>query len=52
METLREAGANLGGSDVENGLVKNELSRAREKGDMETLATWQLAGFATDPSST
>ncbi|THH10845.1 hypothetical protein EW145_g1047 [Phellinidium pouzarii] len=45
VEVLRQAGADLGGSDVEGGFVNLEVSKASQKGDEAALQTWDKAGF-------
>ena len=52
VETLRQAGANLGGSDLEGGFAAIEVERAGRRGDTDALRVWNLAGFTVDENKT
>lgn len=45
VELLRQAGANLGGADIEGGYADLELAKAKQTNDNVTLAIWKRAGF-------
>lgn len=42
---LRQAGANLGGSDIDGGFAEFEAKKAFRWGDESSLAIWTRAGF-------
>ncbi len=44
VETLRKAGANLGGSDIDAGFVNLEFRQATLRGDSQALQVWSKAG--------
>lgn len=44
VETLRKAGANLGGSDIDAGFVNLEIRQATLRGDSQALQVWSKAG--------
>ncbi|KLO10555.1 asparaginase-domain-containing protein [Schizopora paradoxa] len=44
VETLRKAGANLGGSDIDAGFVNLEINQATLRGDTKALEAWSKAG--------
>ena len=45
VEILRQAGANLGGSDVEGGYAALEVTKAAQRADTASLEIWQKAGL-------
>lgn len=45
VDMLRQAGANLGGSDIDGGFAEFEAKKAFRRGDESSLAIWTRAGF-------
>ncbi|EJD05684.1 asparaginase-domain-containing protein [Fomitiporia mediterranea MF3/22] len=45
VEILRQAGANLGGTDIEGGFVALEVTKAAQRYDEVALQTWRKAGY-------
>ena len=44
VDTLRKAGANLGGMDIDAGFVNLEIKQAMFRGDTKALDAWSKAG--------